>query len=184
MVQIDIALLADSAVHNLARRLAYRLVTTFGADLYDVLPPHVSLKHGFTVPELEAVEAWLEGFCASIAPFEVAFDRIYYQEWEGSAIIGLAAVENAMLRELHNRLNRELGALFGDVSAPFDGPEFCFHLTVAMGVADNPVYRRFYDTLESKELDLRFTARQLELFVELGTISSTTYLDYRTYDLG
>src|SRR5437660_876017 len=57
---------------------------------------------------------------------------------------GVDVKETPALRALHNRLNRELPALFGDVSAEHDGADYHFHVTVATGGASAETYRSIY----------------------------------------
>ncbi len=76
----------------------------------------------------------LEGYFASLAaqitPFQIKLDQIYSTEWDEYGILGVNVIETAILRRLHNQLNRDLSTLFVDASAPHDGDGYHFHMTI------------------------------------------------------
>lgn len=185
-IQVVIALLPDNAVFNLARSMALEMCRRAGVPLAAArYPAHISLKQGFQIDSLKRIEAWFDGLCASVAPVELAFDRVYYLEWSGLAVVGFNVVESPVLRGLHNRLNCELAERFGDVSAPFDGDDYRFHLTVEMGpITDDNPYRRYYDALTDTTLALRCTARDAALFVNLCESDASPYIVYKMLALG
>ncbi|MHB9031801.1 MAG: 2'-5' RNA ligase family protein [Anaerolineae bacterium] len=185
-MQVVFAILADHAIQNRVRKMAVELFTRYGAPLNaSLLRPHISLKQGFHVPEMEPIEAYFDRFAASIRPFKVEFDHFYYTEWNGNGILGLAARERGRLRQLHERLNAELGEIFGDVSAPHDGEAYRFHLTVEMGpVAERNPYRAYFDQLEPKEVTLAFVAREITLFIDPDDGDPGPFIDYKTAFLG
>ena len=162
-----IALLADYHVQNVARRMVYDInqladVTFFGS----LLPAHVSLKQPFTFDSMDTLETWFESFSKKIHTFHVQLERVYYSQWDEAAIIGFEVLETSTLRSLHNQINRELKELFTDPSAPFDGDDYRFHLTVELGkVGDSNPFKQFYESLPEKQIDLSFTARQIALFI-------------------
>src|SRR5512147_1384574 len=113
-----IALLADYHIQNIARKMVYEIDQQAGIQfLGSLLPAHVSLKQPFTFESLDVLEIWLEGFSKQIHPFRVELERIYYSQWEDSAIVGFEVLETPTLRNLHNQINRELKELFTDPSA-------------------------------------------------------------------
>jgi 2'-5' RNA ligase len=177
------AILADPSIHNYARKLALNLALQYRVDYHAaLLPPHISLKQPFVVDDLDKLEDTFAGFAARTQPFTVGLERVYYGEWAGSAILGLAVTEIPALRGLHDRLNLELREVVADPSAPFDGPDYRFHLTIEMGPAGerNP-YKDYYDQLPEKEINLSFTAGRLALFV--SDRAEKTYITYRMLDL-
>ncbi len=126
-----IALLSDFHVQNVARRMVYEIQKHAGIKFFgSLLPAHVSLKQPFTFEDMDLLDEWLESLSREIVPLRVDLERVYYEEWEQYAIIGFEVLETSMLRSLHNRINRELTGLVHDPSAPHDGDDYRFHLTV------------------------------------------------------
>ena len=127
------ALLTDRTVENTVNRLAWdvhlRWQTGVAARCY---PAHISLKQPFEIGDrLAEMEGYMAQFAASIPPLPIELRGLFV--WE--TVLGIDVGETPALRELHNRLNRELPPIFGDVRADHDGDEYHFHITVAMGGA-------------------------------------------------
>jgi hypothetical protein len=66
---------------------------------------------------------------------------------------------------LHDRINEELSQRFGNTQADFDGAAYHFHITVMIGGQPIDVYRKFYSEISDKKVNLRFTVRELAMFV-------------------
>jgi 2'-5' RNA ligase len=162
-----IALLSDYHVQNITRRMVYDInqlgdITFLGSQL----PAHVSLKQPFTFESMDVLEVWREAFSKQIHPFRVELERIYYDQWDNFAIIGFEVLETSSLRALHNQINRELKGLFIDPSAPHDGDDYRFHLTVELGkVGETNPFKQFYESLSENQIDLSFMAKQVALFL-------------------
>ena len=162
-----VALLSDHHVQNVARKMVYEIsrlgeVRFFGS----LLPAHVSLKQPFPFEDMDALEEWFETFSGQIHPFRIELDHIYYEQWDDFAIVGLDVRETPLLRALHNQINRELKKLFRDPSAPHDGDEYHFHLTVELGRTGNTnPFKQFYEALSEKQVSLSFQAKQIALFL-------------------
>jgi 2'-5' RNA ligase len=111
-------------------------------------------------------------------------DRVYHAHWGDYGILGLNVKETRALRELHERINRELDDLFEDSSAAHDGVSYHFHLTIELGkVEGEDVFKRHFDDLETTEISLRFTAREMALFYYDG-IEPGSYTTYKVLGLG
>jgi hypothetical protein len=65
---------------------------------------------------------------------------------------------------LHQRINRELAGRFENTRAPFDGPEYRFHATIAAGGQPVDVYRQIYAEYGPVQANLTTTARELAMF--------------------
>lgn len=92
------------------------------------LPQHISLKISFDSPCTEQITEYLKVFFSHYAPFSV---RICGTERIGK-ILWLTVEENAILQQLHARLDQQLEAFFGIAQHPFD-KAFAFHSTLFMG---------------------------------------------------
>ena len=164
------AFLADVNVYNLVRKLAWDVHRKYSTGL-DVcrLPPHVSLKQPFEISELLLLESYMAELAGSIQPFEVKLNKLQLIPVTinnlDTGILWLDVEESELLRETHDRVNRELTLRIGDVSAPFDGPDYHFHMTVAMGGQPIEIYRRIYNEFDGRLKDVQFTVRELGMFV-------------------
>lgn len=161
-----IALLSDYHVQNVARKMVYQINQFGGVQFFgSLLPAHVSLKQPFTFEDINTLEIWFDSFSKRVSPFSIELDHIYYGEWDDFAIVGLGVQETPTLRALHNQLNHELKSIVLDSSAPHDGEEYRFHLTVELGKTGttNP-FQQFYDALPEKQIKLSFTAEYIALF--------------------
>src|SRR3989442_7326953 len=159
------ALLFDHEVHNLVRKLAVEVHQNYRVGLAgSQLPPHVSLKQPFSIPDLHAVEAYFDQLAGSIEPVVLTFPRV---GGPGDApVLWLDVEETETLRHLHSRINQELAERFPHTQAPFDGSAYHFHLTIALGGPSESAlaYQLMATELARRQIALRATARQLGLF--------------------
>jgi hypothetical protein len=153
-----IALLADFSTQNFARRMVFELSRRADLEFFGaLLPAHVSLKKPFVFEAMPRLEAWFDSFAARTAPFDVSLASVYYSAWEGYGILGLEVVETPILRALHTQINRELPGIVENPSAPPDGDEYRFHLTIELGpTAQGEPFKAFYDQLTDKTVNLTF----------------------------
>jgi len=186
MMKAAIALLADREIQNSVRRIVFDLNRQYGiAFLASLLPAHVSLKQPFSLESMEKLERYFDMLAESIKPFEVELDRVYHSQWSGYGILGLNVKETGTLRELHNRIKTELGGLFEDTSAPHDGDAYRFHLTIELGkVKGEDVYKRYYEEMSNKRVNLKFTARDIALFYYCGDKGAGSFMTYKVLGLG
>jgi 2'-5' RNA ligase len=178
------ALLLDHHVHNVVRKLAVEVHQNYHVGLAgSQLPPHVSLKQPFSIPDLPAVEAYFDLLARSIDPIVLTFSRIGGPR--DAPVLWLEVEETETLRHLHTRINQEVAERFPDTHAPFDGPAYHFHLTIALGGQPSSVYRSIAAELASREIALRATARHLVLFYyDDDQISLGSFLTYKILPLG
>jgi len=169
-MKATLALLANTEIHNLVRKLSWDIHRKYrtGVDICR-LPAHISLKQPFDVTDLTALERYMEELVKDIAPFEVDLTKIELirttiDEMK-SGIIWLDVHETEILRGLHNRINRELTECFGSVPAEFDGADYHFHMSVAIGGQPLDVYQRIYNEFMSSLKDLHYTVCEMAMFV-------------------
>lgn len=181
-----IALLSDHHIQNVVRKMGYTInqhapLKFFGS----LLPAHVSLKQPFTFESMDVLETWFDSFSRRVAPFQIELDHVYYDQWDEYAIVGLAVHETPSLRALHNQINRELKSVVQDPSAPHDGNEYRFHLTIELGkVGTTNPFKAFYESLPEKRVELSFTAEYLALFFySEKTIEPGSFICYKVLPL-
>jgi 2'-5' RNA ligase len=161
-MRVGLALLADRVVANAVNRLAWavhmRWHNGIAARAY---PAHISLKQPFEIgDDLDAILAYSAVFAASLPPLSIALKSLYV--WD--TVLGIDVVEDPLLRGLHNRLNAELPPIFGDVRADYDGDEYHFHMTIALGGANAATYQSILAACANEMLPHAFTATELGLF--------------------
>jgi len=184
------ALLADTETHNLVRKLSWDIHRKYrtGIDICR-LPPHVSLKQPFEIADLDGLEGYMPELAGTISPFEVNLTGLELIEVNinglETGILWMNVQETELLRNLHNQLNQELTTRFGDVSAAFDGPDYHFHMTVAIGGQPIETYKKIYNEFEGRLKDLQFTVGDLGMFVydEIEE-SNSGYIIYKMMLLG
>jgi 2'-5' RNA ligase len=184
-----IALLVDHQIHNFMRKLAVEFHQRYETGfLGALLPPHISLKQPFQVTDLPAMEAYFDELAKSITPFEISLTGLELQAttFQGNeyGILWLGVEESETLRDLHKRINRELAERFENTGASFDGAEYAFHATVAIGGQPLEVYREFYSTLVSAEHSFSYVTREIAMFYYDDAGQPGTYITYRIQPIG
>lgn len=184
------ALLADLVVSNLVRKLAWEIHQKYrtGTGVCRLLP-HVSLKQLFEIEDLPRLEAYMDQFVQTIHPFDMKCTELQLvpTTFGGmeTAILWLDVQETESLRQLHDRLNRELAQHFENTQAAFDGAAYHFHMTVMMGGQPIEVYRRMFDGISERAVNLTFTASTLAMFVYDDPLSlSGEYMTYKILPIG
>ena len=184
------ALLANAEIHNLVRKLAWELHMKYRTGTrHCSLPPHISLKQPFSIKDIAALEDYMAELANSINPFEVKLTELQIDPLVFGGIeygiLWLDVQETKYLRHLHNRVKDELSQRFGDTQAPFDGSEYHFHMTVNMGGQPIDVYRRFLEEISNPRVDLRYTVRELAMFVYDEPMGQAgEYLSYKILPIG
>ena len=132
------ALLVDYNIHNFIRKLAVDIHSKYQTGfLASLLPPHVSLKQPFEASSLSKLEAYFDQLAETIEPFEIILTHLDLSiasfDDNELGILWLDVLETQTLRDLHNRVNRELAERFEHTEAAHDGTEYHFHATIELG---------------------------------------------------
>lgn len=184
------ALVANRDAYNVVRKLAWDIHQRYRTGTAHCrLPPHISLKQPFRVPETAAAEDYMRDLARSIQPFEVTLTEVrvvpLIHDGVDYGILWLDVEKTAQLSELHERVNHELSQRFGNTEALHDGPDYEFHMTVVMGGQPVDTYRRFLSELPNRRIDLRYAVRELAMFVyDEPTGPTGDYLCYKILPLG
>jgi len=164
------AFLANNHIHNLVRKLSWDIHQKYRTGI-DVcrLPPHISLKQTFDIADLDSLSEYMDELAQSIEPFQARLTHLELIDAtiDGleSGIIWLSVEETESLRGLHNRLNEELTARFGNVPAEYDGASYHFHMSVAIGGQPIETYRTILDEFKDRLANLQYMVRELVMFV-------------------
>lgn len=184
------ALLADSETHNLVRKLAWDIHQKYRTGI-DVcrLPPHISLKQPFDLSDLDLLSEYMTELSHSLEPFQTLLTHLELIEttMDGlhTGILWLNVQQAESLRRLHERVNRELTARFGNVPAEFDGADYHFHMTVAIGGQPIETYRKILDEFKNRLVSLPCMIRELVMFAyDERTAVNAGYMTYKIIPLG
>ena len=184
------ALLADNKIHNLVRKLSWDIHQKYRTGI-DVcrLPPHISLKQTFDISDLDLLSEYMTELAGSIEPFQAHLTHLELIDAKidglESGIIWLNVEETDFLRRLHNRLNDELTQRFGNVPAEYDGADYHFHMSVAIGGQPIETYRTILDEFKNRLKNLQYTVRELVMFVyDERTAVNAGYMTYKILPLG
>jgi len=189
-VKATFAFLADNHTHNLVRKLSWDIHQKYrtGVDVCR-LPPHISLKQTFDISDLDLLSDYMTELAESIESFQARLTHLELVEATidglNSGILWLNVEETEFLRELHNRLNEELTARFGNVPAEYDGADYHFHMSVAIGGQPIETYRTILDEFKDRLGNLQYTVRDLVMFVydERSDVNAG-YMTYKILPLG
>ena len=184
------ALLANTEVHNLVRKLAWDIHRKYhtGTDGCR-LPPHISLKQPFAISKLASLEEYMDELTKSITPFEIYLTELQLVplRFEGTefGLLWIDVQETETLRQLHNRVNEELSQQFGNTQADLDGTTYRFHMTVMMGGQPMDIYRKLFSEIPNAKVDLRYTVYELAMFVYDEPMGPKgEYLTYKILPMG
>src|SRR5262249_48897224 len=123
----------------------------------------------FAVSDLAALERYMQELADNIAPVEIALPQLQLIQTSidglDTGILWLDVRETVQLRQLHNRICEELVTRFGNTHAPFDGADYHFHMTIAIGTQPFRVYQTMFKEVSSMPVHLDYLARELALFV-------------------
>jgi 2'-5' RNA ligase len=183
------ALLADSETHNLVRKLSWDIHQKYRTGI-DVcrLPPHISLKQPFEISDVDALSEYMTELAQELEPFQTLLTHLELIEttMDGlhTGILWLNVQETEFLRQLHNRVNDELTERFGNTQAEFDGADYHFHMTVAIGGQPIETYREILDEFKDRLVNLAFTVQEMVMFVyDERTAVNAGYMTYRILPL-
>ncbi|WP_461615050.1 2'-5' RNA ligase family protein [Clostridium sp. Marseille-QA1073] len=166
---ICFALLVDYKISNYARKIVYDITNKYGASIEPaLLPQHISLKQSFKVNSIDKIESYFDNLADSLKSFDLEFSKINLIEVKDNEndieILWLDVNEIRYLRDIHNRLNKELLEKFEIPKSGFDGENFHFHSTLSFGYNQKKDFKEIKRELCDKDLNLRFTVKEIALF--------------------
>jgi 2'-5' RNA ligase len=148
------------------------------------LPAHVSLKQPFVVNDFERFEKYFEEFARHTEPLQLKLDGFLFWGNEEYGVIVVRVAASPRLRQLHSQLNTELEREFGETHADFDGDEYEFHLTVAIGAFRAELLPQLENDIATWKMDEVTLSSRLAMFIyEESTRPDPLYgvREYGTY---
>ena len=185
------AFLADTEIHNFVRKLAWDIHRNYGIGLdATCLPPHISLKQPFAVADLDALESYMQQLVKNMHSFKVHLPQLQLVKTTinnmETGILWLDVQETEQLRQTHLQLNHELAARFENTQAPFDGADYHFHMTIAIGGQPWNIYQTMFGEISSVvvNVNLQCLVRELALFVyDDNAVLGNGYMTYKILPL-
>jgi len=166
---ICIAIITDNLVQNNSRKIAYNLSQKSRiSTLASRLPQHISLKQSFRVDNIVEIEEYFDSFVKLMNPFEVIMPKIdlclMRNKEANTQILWYDVKESTELRELHDKLNRELSDKFSVEKQGYDGDTFKFHSTIAFDTNKEDLFIDSFDILKQKKISFSFKVKKIALF--------------------
>jgi 2'-5' RNA ligase len=153
------------ASSNWVSRAQFETLRRNGANPGLEASPHVSLKLGFQVEELEPIAAYLERLSLEVEPIELALREVGVFE-EGISFLDVVATPR--LDRLRRRILRDLQDGFGVRPREIEGDQFRFHATISYGLP-GPALAEELERLREERIQFHEICRSIELWVHTGT---------------
>lgn len=169
-MKANFVLLANPEIHNYVRKLSWDIHQKYRTGTrHASLPPHISLNQPFNVSNLPKLEEYMDEFAESIQPLNVILTELqtvptYYDGLEYGTL-WIEVKETTSLRELHNRLNRDLESRFGNTITDYNGKAYHFHMTIMMCGQLMDVCNKYKADIQHSQVNLQYTASELGMFV-------------------
>jgi 2'-5' RNA ligase len=176
-----IALLVDDELRNRLASFTLRC-RDYGFSLNVLrLPAHVSLKQPFMVHDFERFERYFEQFARQTEPQPLKLDGfILWGDAEQGVVVARVAA-SSRLRQLHAQLNAELEQQFGGTHADFDGEDYEFHLTVAIGALRADLLPQLQNDIPAWKLNEITVSSRLAMFIYEESTRPDPLLGVREY---
>jgi 2'-5' RNA ligase len=139
--------------------------------------------------DLGAIEAYSDAFAVTVPRLVLTLTQVavqmQMQDEQEQVVLWVDVRETPELRALHERLNAELAHHFAETSAPFDGPAYHFHATVALATMPAGAQQQMRAASATWRVDLSCVPSAVALFYcddDRGTPGS--YITYKVAPLG
>jgi len=123
-----VILLSDEA-HNYMSKLEIELMKQYGSHEGLKATPHITLKLGFHVTDIEPFEQYFDQLVTEITPFEISLKNIGF--FDDVGIIFMDVVHTPELEGLRRRILKDLSERYGINPYPLEGDQYHFHATLA-----------------------------------------------------
>ena len=166
---ICIAIITDNLIQNQSRKIAYDLSQKSRISILSSrLPQHISLKQSFKVKNVEEIEKYFDSITKTMQSFEINLAQVdlclMKNFTSNTQILWYEVMESSELRELHNKLNRDLSDKFGIEMQGFDGDIFKFHSTIAYDSNKEEIFKSYFDSIKYEGMSFSFKVKEIALF--------------------
>jgi 2'-5' RNA ligase len=162
--EIAYVILVSDEVHNYMSKLQLDIFKRYGANPGIKASPHITLKLGFNVSNIEPFEQYFDQLVDEIEPFEICLRNIGFFD-EG--IIFMDVEHNPQLETLRRRILNDLSEQHGIKPYPLEGDRYHFHATLAYGMSKHD-FARARIKLKDLKVEFRFVLETLGLFCQTG----------------
>lgn len=185
-----LAILADYKLHNYARKIAFEAHKKYDTGFIAArLPQHITLGPSFEVEDPYEIEEYFNSLSKTVEPFDITAEKIDLMvvgdEADSLGILWMDIKENQKLKELHNKIYNYINEEGYKVDkVPGDGI-YHFHSTIILGQHHADIYRNIFNSIENKELNYTFKAKEIALFCPPDHCSKMgTYITLKVLPLG
>ena len=162
--EIAYVILVSDEVHNYMSKLQLDILKQYGANPGIKASPHITLKLGFNVSNIEPFEEYFDELVGAIDPFEICIKNIGFFD-EG--IIFMDVEPTQQLDRLRHRILHDLSVRHGIKPYPLEGDRYHFHATLAYGMPKHD-FVQARAKLENLKVEFRFVLETLGLLCSTG----------------
>lgn len=188
-MKVCFALVADMKMHNYARKLAFEINEKYDTGFIAArLPQHITLGPVFEVEDIKALEEYFDFIVDKMAPLEVTFKNIdlklFGDEDEGLGVLWMDIKESNELRELHNRIYKDIEEYSWKAETWSSDEVYHFHSTIALGQQPQAVYKEIYRHIEDKAINHTCIIDEIAMFCTTeGDGKMGSYITYKILPL-
>lgn len=162
--EIAYVIFVSDEIHNYMTKLQYDILRRYGPNPGIRSTPHITLKLGFQVSNIEPFERYFDELVRETEPFEITVRNIGFFD-EG--IVFMDVEHTPPLDRLRRRILSDLAARFDIQPYPLEGDGYRFHATVAYGMAPQD-FAAARASLGDLRVDFRFALKTLGMLCQTG----------------
>jgi 2'-5' RNA ligase len=162
--ELAYVILVSDEVHNYMSKLEIDLMKQYGAHEGLKATPHITLKLGFHVSDLEPFERYFDELVGESEPFEICVKNFGF--FDEAGIIFMDVVHTPELDSLRQRIVNDLSMRHGIKPNTLEGDQYHFHATLAY--LSKHDFARARRELENVKIEFRFVMDTLGLICQTG----------------
>jgi 2'-5' RNA ligase len=162
--EIAFVILVSDEVHNYMSRLQIDILRRFGVNPGLKAIPHITIKMGFKVADIEPFVRYFDELTGNIDPFEIRVKGIGSFD-EG--IIFMDVEKNPKLEKLRQRVLGDLSAKYGIQPCLVEDDRFHYHATLAYDLPKDDFINARQALKDTKD-EFHFVADTFALFCHTG----------------
>ncbi len=163
-LEVAYVILPSDEAHNYMSKLEIEILKQYGPHEGLKATPHITLKLGFRVPDIQPFEQYFDQLVADIEPFEVCIKNIGFFDEVG--IVFMDVVPTTELESLRQRILRELSDQYGIKPYPLEGDQYRFHATLAYLQKED--FSKARRELEKIKIEFKFVLDTIGLICHAG----------------